>query len=81
MLGGCLQVRGGYIYFGCRKRRTGTVTEPNRTGATMIFARGNHFLARASSSHQLSGYYLRDWSESVNPIGVSCEPFAREFSE
>ena len=27
----------------------------------------------------LSGHYSRDWSESVNVIGVISEPFAREF--
>ena len=27
----------------------------------------------------LSGHYLRGWSESVNVIGVISEPFAREF--
>ena len=28
---------------------------------------------------ELSGHYSRDWSESVNVIGVIREPFAREF--
>ena len=27
----------------------------------------------------LSGHYSRDWSESVNVIGVISEPFAHEF--
>ena len=27
----------------------------------------------------LSGHYLRDWSEYVNVIGVISEPFAHEF--
>ena len=29
----------------------------------------------------LGGHYSRDWSESVNVIGVISEPFAREFRE
>ena len=34
---------------------------------------------KAEASAEPSGHYSRDWSESVNVIGVISEPFAREF--
>ena len=46
----------------------------------------NHFGQDGTHPHTppmesliLSGHYSRDWSEYVNVIGVTSEPFAREF--
>ena len=57
------------------------ILQKNRTW----YQAGKHVCAKARLrnpewylSLKLGGHYWRDWSESVNVIGVISEPFARE---